>query len=166
MFVVWALTGLWHGASWNFLFWGLYFFVFLMLEKLFLKKLLDKLPVLSNLYTLLVVFIGWILFRNSDMQLGLAVFRGLFGLNGNPITNFAATTLVKNNLYILLFSCLASTPLLRFLCRKLGEALERSRAGSAVWIALSCWLLPIGLLILSTMGLVGNSYNPFIYFQF
>ena len=166
MFVVWALTGLWHGASWNFLFWGLYFFVFLMLEKLFLKKLLDKLPVLSNLYTLLVVFIGWILFRNSNMQLGLAVFRGLFGLNGNPFTNFAATTLVKNNLYILIFSCIASTPALRFICNKLGGLLEKSRGGKAVWTVLSCVLLPVVLLVLSTMGLVGNSYNPFIYFQF
>lgn len=161
LLVVWALTGLWHGASWNFVLWGLYFFLFLMLEKLGLKKLLDRIPVLSNLYTLLVVALGWVLFRSSDLSLAAAVFKGLFGLNGNPFTNFAATLLLKNNLYILLLSMIASTPLLK----KLAELLS-SRMSRRGWNRLSTAAVPILLLLLSTMGLVGNSYNPFIYFQF
>ena len=161
LLVVWALTGLWHGASWNFVLWGLYFFVFLLLEKLGLKKLLDKLPVISNLYTLFVVVLGWVLFRNPDLHLCLAVLKGLFGLNGNPVTSFAANILLKNNMYILLFAAIASTPLLKKLA-ELGEQLFAPK----LWRFVSTALVPIALLLLSTVGLVGNSYNPFIYFQF
>ncbi len=161
LLVVWALTGLWHGASWNFVLWGLYFFVFLMLEKLGLKKLLDQLPVVSNLYTLLVVALGWVLFRNSNLTLCMAVLKGLFGLNGNSFTGFASTLLLKNNLYILLLAAIASTPLLR----RLAELLE-GICSRKLWRIVSTAIVPIALLLLSTMGLVGNSYNPFIYFQF
>ena len=161
LLVVWTLTGLWHGASWNFVLWGLYYFVFLMLEKLGLKKLLDKLPLISNLYTLFVVVLGWVLFRNSDLRLCGAVLKGLFGLNGNSFTGFAATWKLKNDLYILLFSAVASTPLLK----KAAEWLQ-SVLSPKVWRILSTAIMPIALLLLSTIGLVGNSYNPFIYFQF
>ena len=161
LLVVWALTGLWHGASWNFVLWGLYFFVFLMLEKLGLKKLLDALPVVSNLYTLFVVIMGWVLFRNSDLRLCMAVLKGLFGLNGNPVTGFAANILLKNNLYILLFAAVASTPLLKKLAERTQKLLSPQ-----LWRFVSTALVPIVLLLLSTIGLVGNSYNPFIYFQF
>ena len=166
LLVVWALTGLWHGASWNFLLWGLYFYVFLVLEKLFLKKLLDHLPVLSNLYLLLVVAVGWILFRNSDLRLAAAVFKGLWGFNGNMLTSFSAKILLKNNMYILLFSALASTPLIPRIGELLGSLISGSRFGKRVRDFVSYALVPISLLLVSTMGLVGNSYNPFIYFQF
>ncbi len=166
LLVVWALTGLWHGASWNFVLWGLYFFVFLVLEKLFLKKLLDKLPVISNLYLLLVVAVGWILFRNSDLRLALTVFRGLFCLNGNPLSNYQSVVFLQNNLFILALCMLASTPFFRWLGEKLSAAGERSAGFGRIWTGVSCAVIPIALLLVSTMGLVGNSYNPFIYFQF
>ena len=166
LLVVWALTGLWHGASWNFVLWGLYFFVFLLLEKLFLKKLLDRLPLLSHLYLLLVVAVGWVLFRNGDLRLAAAILRGMVGLNGNALTNFSAKVLLKNNLYILIFSTLASTPLFAALGRAISRPLKRSRGGRRLRNLFRYALLPIAMLLLATMGLVGNSYNPFIYFQF
>ena len=166
LFVVWALTGLWHGAGWNFVLWGLYFFVFLVLEKLFLKKILDKVPVLSNLYLLLVVCIGWILFRNPDMSLALTVFKGLWGLNGNPATSITAKLIIKNNCFIMLAAVLFSTPFLRPLEKKLDAWAGNSLFAYRVWGTVRNLLLPVLLLLLATMGLVGNTYNPFIYFQF
>ena len=166
LLIVWALTGLWHGASWNFVLWGLYFFVFLMLEKLFLKRVLDRVPVLSNLYLLLVVMLGWVLFRFENMQLALAVLKGLFGLNGAPFTSFGASTLLKNRLYIILFCMLCSTPVFPLLGGWLDRLGERSSGAERAVSILRSAVVPVGLLLISTMGLVGNSYNPFIYFKF
>ena len=109
-FIVWALTGLWHGASWNFVLWGLWFFVFLMLERAGLKKLLEKIPILSNLYLLVVVAVGWVIFRFTDIRLGLTLVRSMFGLNGNPLTEFTAEIQLQSNLFLLLAAAVASVP--------------------------------------------------------
>ena len=159
-FVVWALTGLWHGASWNFVLWGLWFFVFLLLERAFLGKVLEKVPVLSNLYLLLVVLLGWVLFRYSDLTVAWTVVRGLFGAAGNPLTSFTAETLGKNKMFLLLVSVLVCTPL----AKRIGAWLD-GKAGKA-WTAVKYAVIPVILLLLSTAALVGDSYNPFIYFQF
>ena len=158
--VVWALTGLWHGASWNFVLWGLWFFVFLLLERAFLGKALEKVPVLSNLYLLLVVVLGWMLFRYSDLRLVWTVVRGMFGAGGNPLTSFTAETMGRNKLFLLLVSALVCTPL----AKRIGAWLD-SRAGKP-WAAVKYAVIPVILLLLSTAALVGDSYNPFIYFQF
>lgn len=166
LFVVWSLTGLWHGASWNFVLWGLYFFVFLMLEKLFLKRVLDRLPVLSNLYLLVVVMCGWVFFRNTDITMALALLRTLFGLNGNEFSGTMSSILIRNDLYILIAAAFCSTPVLHFVWEKLSALSERSAVFGPLWQVLSCGIVPVVLLLISTMGLVGNSYNPFIYFRF
>ena len=158
--VVWALTGLWHGASWNFLLWGLWYFVLLMLERAFLGRALEKLPGLRNVYVLLVVGLGWVLFRYSDLSLVWTIVRGLFGANGNALSSFTAETLAKNKLFLLLVCAVAATPL----AKRLGETLSL-RAGR-VWNALRFGVIPVILLLLSTAALVGDSYNPFLYFQF
>ena len=165
-FVVWALTGLWHGASWNFVIWGLWFFVFLMLERFFLKKLLDRVPILSNLYLLVVVILGWVLFRFTQPQLILTLFRSLFGLNGNPLTSFTAEIQLQSNMFLLAVAAIACTPLMKLLRRKM-ETLCHSRGTlGTVWDVVFYSILPVILLLLSTACLVGDSYNPFIYFQF
>ena len=167
LLVVWALTGLWHGASWNFVLWGLWFFVFIGAERLFLRKALDKLPAaFSHLYLLAVVFLGWILFRFTDIRLGFAVFLGLFGANGNPLSDFTVVTLLKNNLFLILVCLAACTPLLKGLGQRL-ESLGRTRPGLERARELAVYaVVPVILLLLSTAALVGDSYNPFIYFQF
>ncbi len=169
-FTVWALTGLWHGASWNFVIWGLWFFAFLMIERLFLKKLLDKVPVLSNVYLLVVVLVGWVIFRYTDTRLGLALVRSMFGLNGNPLSSFATVTRLKNHMYLLALCVVVCTPLARNLRVRIENHLVDTSSTHSftgvLWNILFYSLIPVLLLLLSTASLVGDSYNPFIYFQF
>lgn len=165
-FVVWALTGLWHGASWNFVLWGLWFFVFLILERFALKRFLDRTPLLSNLYLLFIVLLGWVIFRFTDTRLGLAVAKSLFGLNGNALTSFASETLLKNNIFLLTVCMVASTPLPKLIRQKLENLYYTNASMAAVWNVVFYSIIPVVLLLLSTASLVGDSYNPFIYFQF
>lgn len=165
-FVVWGLTGLWHGASWNFVVWGLWFFAFLMIERLFLKRILEKVPVLSNLYLLVVVCLGWVVFRFTNMDLGLVLIHSLFGLNGNPLTSFTTTVLLKNKLYLLILCAIVCTPLAKNLRIRLEAFAQSHGALEKVFNVVFYSIIPVILLLLSTAGLVGDSYNPFIYFQF
>jgi len=165
-FVVWFLTGLWHGASWNFVLWGLWFFVFLMIERAGLKKWLEKVPVLSNLYLLVVALLGWVIFRFTNLELGWTLVRSLFGANGNALSNFLTETTVKSNLILLAVCCVASTPLARIIKEKLEDFFLPFKGLGAAWNVVFYSLIPVILLLLSTAGLVGDSYNPFIYFQF
>ena len=162
LFIVWALTGLWHGASWNFVLWGLYYFVFLVLEKSFLLRWLEKSRVLSHVYCLLAALFGWILFHFTDIRLGWTVFAGLFGANANPLSDFVTRTLLGNKIFLLLVSALACTPLVS----SLGKRLDLRFGEAKAWRILRDCLLPVALLLLSTCMLVGESYNPFLYFQF
>lgn len=164
--VVWALTGLWHGASWNFLLWGLWFFAFLMLERMFLKKWLEKLPVISNLYLLAVVMLGWVIFRFSNLELGGMLIKSLFGLNGNPLTSFTDEIQLQSNIFLLLAAVLASTPLMHRLKLRLEGAFGENTAAAKIRDVVLYSLIPVVLLLLSTANLVGDSYNPFLYFQF
>lgn len=163
--VVWLLTGLWHGASWNFVLWGLFFCVFLVAEKLGLLKALNKAPaVLSHLYLLTVVYFGWILFRFSDFSFIPVVLKGLFGLNGNAFSDFETKTLITGNIVFIAIAVLSVTPL----AKKIAEKLKSLNKGSVyTFVRTSAEALtPVVLLVLSTVNLVGDSYNPFLYFQF
>ena len=165
-FIVWALTGLWHGASWNFVLWGLWFFVFLMLERAGLKKLLEKIPILSNLYLLIVVTVGWVIFRFTDIRLGLTLVKSMFGLNGNPLTEFTAQIQLQSHMFLLLAAAAASLPLMKHLKEKLEKLAACRGSLETVWNVVVYSVIPVVLLLLSTACLVGNSYNPFIYFRF
>ncbi len=166
LFVVWFLTGLWHGASWNFVLWGLYFFVFIALEKLFLgKKLKETYPWVSHVYLLVVVYFGWILFKFRNLSFVGIVLKGMFGLNRNGFTDFEISALFKNNIVLIVVLIIAATPLVK----KLGNLLTyyaRRNPHLAVLNVTRKIVIPIVLLILSTFSLVGDSYNPFLYFQF
>ena len=164
-FVVWSLTGLWHGANWNYLLWGIWFFVFLILERLFLKKWLEKLPVLSNIYVVVVVFLSFVIFRFNDLDLGMALAKSMFGLNGNPLTAFTARMQLQSHLYLLLVCAIVCTPLAKWFKEKM-EVLTEGKALGTVWHVVFYAVIPVILLLLSTACLVGDSYNPFIYFQF
>ena len=161
----WALTGLWHGASWNFVLWGLFFFVFLVLEKLFLGKLLQKLPkVIGHLYLWIVVFFGWVLFRFSDLQTVWAVISGMFGGAAEAITK-ATELAIRNNLFLLPLAIVASTPLFKWLSHKMDVASGNSKVIANIWAVVQL-IWPVVILAVSTVLLVGDSYNPFLYFQF
>ena len=169
MFAVWFLTGMWHGASWNYIFWGLYYFVFLVLERLFLGKLLDKNGVtraIGHVYTLLVVYFGWVLFKFTDPAALGEVFKGLFGI-GHPLKSIETGSAIVNNLYFLIISILAVFPLgreIRNYVKKVAIRDHEDRLLTLVYAVDA--VIPVILLILSTLALIGNSYNPFLYFQF
>lgn len=157
LLVVWGLTGLWHGASWNFLLWGLYFGVLLILEKFVLKKFLDRLPsIIQHIYTLFIVAIGWGIFYFTDIKELGAFFADLFNFS-NGIIGAQALTLLLSYLPILIVAAIASTPL--------GAKLyNRFKGEKFIWIAevLFCMII----LAVSTASLVNQSYNPFLYFRF
>lgn len=165
-FVVWALTGLWHGASWNFVVWGLWFFVFLMIERFLLKGWFEKIPVLSNLYLIVVVMLGWVVFRFTNMELAWTLIRSLFGANGNAFSSFTTGIQFKSNMFLLAAAVIASTPLMRWLKIRLNDFCHSHGVLGNVWDVVFYSLIPVVLLLLSTACLVGDSYNPFIYFQF
>ena len=166
LLIVWMLTGLWHGASWNFVLWGLYYFVFLLLEKTVFSRFIDRIPMaVRHIYTLLVVYFGWILFRFRDMQYVGSVLKGLFCLNGNAFAGYEAVTVLKNNIFFLIVALLAVTPLVYNLRRRLEKKAKYSKGWMRVKAA-AFIVLPIVLTVLSVLSLVGNSFNPFLYFQF
>ncbi len=166
IFAVWSLTGLWHGADWNYLLWGLWAFLFLMIERAFLMKILNKLPVISNIYLIVVVMLGRVLFRFTDLELGWTLVRSMFGATGNALINFSVETILKSNVFILAVSIFACTPAMKLLKGRLEAMAGKSAFFAKLWNIGFYALLPVALLLVSTAALVGDSYNPFLYFQF
>lgn len=166
LMVVWFLTGLWHGASWNYVLWGLYFLLFLLLEKFVLRGVLPRIPrLLRHLGLLIVIYFCWILFKFSDFSALCTVVRGLFCGNGNPAGSLAVQLELTSNLYLLLFSTIAVFPVGKKLRLWLMQKFEAGGFWQKLW---NVWEVahPALLLLLSAMALAGNSYNPFLYFQF
>ena len=163
MFVVWFLTGMWHGASWNYIFWGLYFFAFLLLEKYIHKEKWPK--AIRWFTTFVIVLVGWVLFRFEDTGLMLGVLKGMFGLQGIAFGAYSVQTTFLNYLFFLIVALVASTPLLKNLRAKVYANAEKTgKAPRLMMIADT--VIPALLVILSLCALVGDSYNPFLYFQF
>src|SRR5699024_1232290 len=103
LLVVWGLTGMWHGASWNYILWGLYFFIFIFLENNFLSEKLKRLPgFVGHFYALAAVYFGWILFRCEDLGNLGAILKGMFGLNGNGFLDVSTSITIQNNIYLLI----------------------------------------------------------------
>ncbi len=169
--VVWALTGFWHGASWNFVLWGLYFALFLILEKFVFKwpKTATGLAAHGRrFYTLAVVWFGWLLFRFDDMSLMGHALKCLFGF-GNGLGDITARTTLLNYLFFLVVAVIACTPIVPYLAGKLTAAANRdSLAAHPARLVLNAVaaLAPIALLLLAILALVGANYNPFLYFRF
>lgn len=157
LLIVWGLTGLWHGAAYNFVLWGLYYGLLLILEKFVLKKFLDRLPsFVQHIYTLFIIIIGWGLFYFTDVgQLGEFMV-DLFNF-GNGICGNQAFNLIMSNLPMLIIAAVASTPLAKMLYTRF----EHRRF---MWIPETLYCM--GVLAVSTASLVNQSYNPFLYFRF
>ncbi len=159
LLIVWALTGFWHGAGWNFVMWGLYYFLILFIEKLFLLKVLDKLPkLLRHVYALLLIVIGWVIFASDDVSVLLPYLGSMFGANG-AVGGMDVYTLATRAVLIVI-CCIASTQLPKKLFLSCTGAMNEK----AAFVLKS--VLTLALLALSMVFLIGDSYNPFLYFRF
>lgn len=159
LLIVWSLTGFWHGAGWNFVMWGLYYFVILFIEKLFLLKALDKLPkFFRHVYALLLIIIGWVIFASDDVSVLLPFLGSMFGANGAIGGMDVYTLLTKAALLVI--CCIASTELPKRLFLSAAGAMNEKAAFTIKSV------MTIALLALSMILLIGDSYNPFLYFRF
>ena len=154
LMIVWLLTGLWHGAEWNFIIWGLYFGILLIIEKVFLGKYLEKLPkILSHLYTLLLVMISFIIFNGENTSMILQNIGGLFGIGNIPIISPESIYYLKSYFIVILIGIIGATPLFKKITNsKISNILEP--------------IFLIFLLIVCTSYIVDGSFNPFLYFRF
>lgn len=166
LFVVWFLTGLWHGAGWNYILWGLYWGVMLVIQKFVVKNYLSWLPAVVKIFgvTLISIF-GMTIFQFTDLNLMLIAFKGLFTLNGNPLTDFGTEILFKNNCFLLIIGLIATTPIFKIAHERL-EKLSHTGTFFSVIYSVAEVVIPLILFVLAVNALAGDSYNPFIYFQF
>ena len=170
LFVVWLLTGIWHGANWTFIFWGLFYFVILLVEKL--TGFEKRLGILGHIYTLVIVTVAWVMFRSPDILSGLRYIGEMFGIGASGFWDAQFTSYLKSTYVILIFSLIGVTPLfwkvMGWRRRKenidntaeINMTLEQSGGG----IIESLWVLLI--FILSLLQVISSTYNPFIYFNF
>ena len=157
LLVVWFLTGLWHGAGWNFILWGLYYFVLLVLEKFVLRRLLERLPdVIRHLYTLFFVVVGWVIFACDDLGLLGSYLKAMFGI-GVPGGNALALYEWDVQAPFLAILLIAATTIPARIAKQLTREDQRSPL---------LMVYTVGLLVLSLAFLVSGSYNPFLYWKF
>lgn len=160
LFVVWFLTGFWHGANWNFILWGLYFFVILIIEKIFLKKYLDKTKVIKYIYTIFIVIISFLIFSTDSISNILLELKNMFFINKIPFTDEVIIYYLRSYMVIFVISIICATPLIKIISNKLKESKLKN-----IYFFLEPFVY-LCLLILSTAFLVDASFNPFLYFRF
>ena len=160
--IVWTLTGIWHGASWNFVIWGLLFGIILIIEKLWLGKFIEKLPtIIRRIYVLFIVMISFIIFNGNSLQDIWNNIIGLFGVNNLPVSNSYTIYYLRNYIIVIIIALIGATPILKNTIEKLKQNDKIERI-----INILEPILLIILLLVITAYLVDNSYNPFLYFRF
>ena len=160
--IVWLLTGIWHGANWTFLIWGLLFGIILIIEKLWLNKLMEKLPsFIRRIYVLFIVMILFIIFNSDNISTSLINIKGLFGMNKEAFINDYTLHYLKSYSLILIIALIGSTPFIKISIDKL----RKNKYINNILNILEPILIII-ILIIVTSYLIDNSYNPFLYFRF
>lgn len=163
--LVWFLTGLWHGAAWNFILWGLYYGLILIMEKFFLGKIIEKLPrAFQHIYTMILVVFGWLLFRADSMAQIKLYLQAMFGLNEVAFINSQAIHYLIEYKYVFFIAILTSMPIFPKLVKKL-EGISRNWLRILMINYVKVFFL-MGLFLLSVMYLINSTFNPFIYFRF
>lgn len=159
--VVWLLTGFWHGAAWNFIAWGLFFAVLLVIEKLFLLNLLKKTKVIKRIYIALAVLISFVIFNASDMKEAFGYIGGMFGAGNIPVINGEMLYYLRSYAVVLILALVGSTPAVKNFALRLETS---AKFGKAIKV-----LEPVviaALIVIMTAYLVDGSFNPFLYFRF
>ncbi len=166
LFLVWAFTGLWHGASWNFILWGLYYYVLIVCEKLFIGKFLDRIPrFFEHAYTLLMVVIGWVFFYFDDMSRLKSFFKILIGIGENPAFNVTDGAVFTNHILFFIVAFLAVTPISQKIKLWFDDFRDKNFFTNFAG-AVTLLLYTVSLLLINTAAIIGSSYNPFLYFRF
>ena len=161
IFVVWFLTGFWHGASWNFIVWGLFFAVLLIIEKQFLLKFLQKTRVISRIYTLVAIGISFVIFNAADMGEAIRYIGGMFGAGGIPLVSTEFWYYLKSFAVMLVMGVIGATPLVKKTVNKIKE----NKIGGKIIFVFEPLVLLV-LMVVMTAYLVDGSFNPFLYFRF
>lgn len=161
IFLVWMLTGFWHGAAWNFVIWGLYFALLLILEKIWLLEILKKSHVLNRIYVLTAVAISFVIFDATDMSQAFSYLKAMFGTGGYPLTSAASSYYFRSYFVVLMIALLGATPIPKSFCRRI----QQWKTGTAVMLFAEPLALS-ALLLICTAFLVDGSFNPFLYFRF
>ena len=163
LFVVWFLTGFWHGASWTFIMWGLYFGLLIAIEKAFLEKILSKLwKPISHIYLLFAVSLGWVLFRAESLSYAIKYIMVMLNINSSVLVDNASMAYLNDKGYLIIIGIILSTPLLKILSQKIKnkKIMENIFVYSIQGICITI------ILFIITVQLVNSTYNPFLYFRF
>ena len=160
IFVVWFLTGFWHGASWNFIIWGLYFGIILVIEKIFLGKYLERTKVLKYIYSLLIIVIGFLIFNSNSVNEIFISLKNMFLISDIPFSSRETIYYLKSNLLLIIISIVGATPLMKNIVCKI------KKTKFSIVIDVLEPIVYIILLTLCTAFLIDASFNPFLYFRF
>ena len=161
IFIVWFLTGFWHGAAWNFIIWGIYFGIILIIEKNFLLDFLKKHKIFSHIYTLILVIISFVIFNANSFTEVLEFMKNMFGINKLPFMNTEVLYYLKSYIIMIVIATIASTPLLKNICEKLKQKEKLKKTMDILEI-----VFVFTILIMVTSFLIDSSFNPFLYFRF
>ncbi|WML24852.1 MBOAT family protein [Neobacillus sp. OS1-33] len=164
LFIVWLATGIWHGAAWTFIAWGVYYGVLIMLEKAFLLKWIKSIPtVLQHLYALIVVMIGWVFFRAETFTYGFNYLKVMFFANGNPVWDQQASFYLSQYGIVLLIAIIAATPVFQVLKDKVIKPGPTGIASGRNLLVTASYAV---IFFLTLVSVVSSTFNPFIYFRF
>jgi alginate O-acetyltransferase complex protein AlgI len=158
--IVWLLTGFWHGASWNFILWGLYFVTFLLLEKFLIGKYLEKTKIVKYIYTFIIVIISFLIFNTETIPAIIESLSNMFLLNNIPFTSLETTYYLRSNIVLIIVSLIGATPLIKTIINKIKTTKLK------IVIDILEPITYIVLLTLVTAFLIDASFNPFLYFRF
>ena len=162
LLIVWSLTGLWHGDSWNFILWGLYFAILLIIENLFLQNILSKLPALiQHIYAKFFIIISFVIFNNENIKDLWSSLYNMFNFRGLDLYNDFSTYYLKSYTVLLIVSVIGATPILKNIIQKVNKNVTGQKVVSTINP-----ILNIVLLVVVTAYLIDGSFNPFLYFRF
>lgn len=165
IFIVWLATGIWHGAAWTFIGWGLYYGVIIMIEKAYLLKILKRIPrVFQHIYTILAFIIGWVFFRSENISQAFDYLKVMFGLSGNNMWDSQAGFYFSQYGIVILIAIIASTPIFNVLRKRLNNLNKPTRSFVIRDLIVSFGY--IFIFIITVVSVVSTTFNPFIYFRF